>query len=152
MSGLDSCCAVREKRTRGYIGGDDVECHWGTTVREMIQVMEKNYFAAMDFRLAVALVAGLGGMLFWCVAIVGALTGTAVGVAAGLAMLTLSIPAHVFARRLGWSRTSALLTPLVFPALFFAMLNSAWVTTRQGGVSWRNTFYSLEELRVGAVR
>ena len=63
-------------------------------------------------------------------------------------MLTLSIPAHVFARRLGWSRTSALLTPLVFPALFFAMLNSAWVTTRQGGVSWRNTFYSLEDLRV----
>jgi glycosyltransferase involved in cell wall biosynthesis len=140
------------KRTRGFIGGDDVECHWGTTVRGMIQIMEKNYFAAMDFRLAVALVGGFGGMLFWGAAIVGPFTGTSSGVAAGLAMLTLSVPAYVFARRLGWSGASALLTPLIFPVLFYAMLNSAWVTTRQGGVSWRNTFYSLDELRTGAVR
>jgi hypothetical protein len=95
------------KRTRGFIGGDDVECHWGTTVREMIQVMEKNYFATVDFRLAVALAAGLGGILFWCAALVGPLTGTAVGIAAGLAMLTLSVPAYVFARRLGWGIASA---------------------------------------------
>jgi hypothetical protein len=118
----------------------------------MIQVMEKNYFATMDFRLVVALTAGLGGMLFWCAAIVGPFTGTAVGIAAGLAMLTLSIPAYIFARRLSWDGTSALLTPLVFPVLFYAMLNSVWVTTRQGGVCWRNTFYSLEELRNGSVR
>jgi glycosyltransferase involved in cell wall biosynthesis len=140
------------KRTRGFIGGDDVECHWGTTVRGMIQIMEKNYFAAMDFRLAAALAGGLAGMLFWCAAIVGPFTGTAAGVAAGLAMLTLSVPAYVFARRLGWGVTGALLTPLVFPVLFYAMLNSAWVTTRQGGVFWRDTFYSLEELRVAGVR
>jgi glycosyltransferase involved in cell wall biosynthesis len=140
------------KRTRGFIGGDDVECHWGRTVREMIKIMEKNYFATVDFRLAFALAAGLGGLLFWCVAIVGPLTATASGIAAGLAMLTLSVPAYVLARRLGWSLPSALLTPLIFPALFYAVLNSAWVTTRQGGVSWRDTFYSLEELRVGTVR
>jgi glycosyltransferase involved in cell wall biosynthesis len=140
------------KRTRGYIGGSDTECHWGTTVRGMIQVMEKNYFAAMDFRLAASLTGGLGSMFFWCAAIVGPFTGTAAGVAAGLAMLTLSVPAYVFARRLGWRGTSVLLTPLVFPVLFYAMLNSACVTTRQGGVFWRDTFYSLEELRVGAVR
>jgi glycosyltransferase involved in cell wall biosynthesis len=140
------------KRTRGFIGGDDVECHWGTTVREMVKIMEKNYFATVDFRLALALPAGLGGMLFWCVALVGPLTGTAVGIAAGLAMLTLSIPAYVLARRLGWGITSALLTPLIFPALFYAVLNSTWVTIRRGGVSWRGTFCSLEELRAGGIR
>jgi glycosyltransferase involved in cell wall biosynthesis len=140
------------KRTRGFIGGDDAECHWGTTVREMIKVMEKNYFAAIDFRLATALAVGFGGALLWCFAIVGLYTGTAAGVAAGLAMLTLSVPAYILARRLGWSGASALLTPLVFPLLFYAMLNSTWVTTRQGGVYWRNTFYPLDMLRVGAVR
>jgi glycosyltransferase involved in cell wall biosynthesis len=140
------------KRTRGFIGGSDTECHWGTTVRGMIQVMEKNYFAAIDFRFAAALAAGLGGMLVWCAAIVGPFTGSVAGVAAGLAMLTLSIPAYVLARRLGWNGTSALLAPLVFPVLFYAMLNSAWVTTRQGGVFWRDTFYSLDELRSGSVR
>ena len=140
------------KRTRGFIGGSDAQCHWGTTVRGMIQVMEKNYFAVLDFRLPVALATGLSGILLWCVAAVGPFTGTIAGIAAGLAMLSLSIPANVFARRLGWGRTSALLTPLAFPMLFYAILNSAWVTTRQGGVYWRNTFYSLEELRMGAVR
>lgn len=140
------------KRTRGFIGGDDVECHWGTTVRGMIHIMEKNYFAAIDFRLATALAAGLGGVLMWCFAIVGPFTGMAAGEAAGLAMLTLSVPAYVLARRLGWGGASALLTPLVFPVLFYAMLNSTWVTTRQGGVYWRDTFYPLGVLRMGAVR
>jgi cellulose synthase/poly-beta-1,6-N-acetylglucosamine synthase-like glycosyltransferase len=140
------------KRTRGFIGGDDAECHWGTSVRDMIRVMEKNYFAALDFRLAATVAAGLGGMLFWCVAIAGPFTGTVAGIGAGLAMLTLSVPAYILARRLGWGGMSALLTPFIFPALFYAMLKSAWVTTRQGGVYWRETFYSLDELRAGAVK
>ena len=140
------------KRTRGFIGGDDTQCHWGTTVGGMIQVMEKNYFAALDFRLAAALAGGLGGILVWSAAIVGPFTGTAAGIADGLAMLTLSTPAYVLARRLGWPGTSALLTPLVFPLLFYAVLRSAWVTTRQGGVFWRDTFYPLDVLRAGGVR
>ena len=40
------------RRTRAFIGGSDAECHWGTTVPRMIKIMEKNYFAALDFRLA----------------------------------------------------------------------------------------------------
>jgi glycosyltransferase involved in cell wall biosynthesis len=139
-------------RTRGFIGGSDVECHWGTTVREMIKIMEKNYFAAVDFRLTATVAAGLCAVFLWGAAIVGPFTRTAAGVAAGIAMLSLSVPAYVFARRLGWGATSALVTPLVFPFLFYAVLNSAWVTTRQGGVYWRDTFYSLESLRNGAVR
>jgi len=31
--------------TRAFIGGEDVECHWGRTARAMIGLMEKNYFA-----------------------------------------------------------------------------------------------------------
>jgi glycosyltransferase involved in cell wall biosynthesis len=140
------------KRTRGFIGGDDTECQWGGSVRDMIHVMEKNYFAAANFRLAATMASGLVALLIWCAAIIGPFTGTAAGIAAPLAMLSLSVPAQVFARRLRWSAASALLTPFIFPALFYAMLNSAWVTTRQGGVFWRDTFYELEVLRRGAVR
>jgi hypothetical protein len=141
------------KRTRAFIGGDDTECHWGTTVPEMIAVMEKNYFAAIDFRLGVALAVGLGGPLLWLIAAAGPFTGTWAGMAAGVALLSLMLPAGILARRLGWSSwPSAVVSPFIHPALFYAVLRSAVITTRQGGIRWRETFYSLKSLRSGMVR
>jgi hypothetical protein len=40
----------------------------------------------------------------------------------------------------------------MFPALFYALLVSTLVTVRQGGIRWRGTLYSLEQLRAGTVR
>lgn len=139
-------------RTRAFIGGDDVVCHWGRTAFDMVKIMEKNYFAAMDFRLTVALVGGLAGLMFWSSAMVGPLTGTPVGMAAGLAWFSLCIPGYLLNQRLGWRGFGAFLVPLILPLLFYAILRSACVTTWQGGVWWRDTFYSLDELRKGSVR
>ena len=63
------------KRTRAFIGGDDAECHWGTTVRGMIRIMEKNYFAAADFSVAPVLAMGLIGPMLFGAAIVGPFLG-----------------------------------------------------------------------------
>jgi glycosyltransferase involved in cell wall biosynthesis len=140
------------KRTRGFIGGDDVECHWGSTVRDLIRVMEKNYFAAIDFRLGLALAASLTGILLLCAAVLGPFTRTVAGLVAGIAPFSLILPAGAFARKLGWSKRAAVLTPFIFPVLVYALLNSVFVTLRQGGVRWRETFYALETLRKGTVR
>ena len=140
------------KRTRGFIGGADVECHWGTTVRGMIKIMEKNYFAAVDFRLAPVVAGATVFTLIFGTSIVGFWMRTPAGTAAGLAPWTLAFPAAIFARRLGWSPAGAAITPLLYPLLFFALVNSAVVTLRQGGVRWRDTFYSLDTLRRGNVR
>jgi cellulose synthase/poly-beta-1,6-N-acetylglucosamine synthase-like glycosyltransferase len=139
-------------RTRGFIGGDDTECDWGTSVGQMIRIMEKNYFAILDYRLAAALVAGLGGLLTWAAALAGPISGNAAGFAAGGALLTLIVPARIVTQRLGWPASAAALSPFIYPALFNAMLRSAWVTVRQGGVRWRETFYPLDLLRRSAVR
>jgi len=56
------------------------------------------------------------------------------------------------ARRLGGSFGCAALTPLLYPVLVYAVINSAFVTLRQGGVRWRNTFYPLDTLRKGTLR
>jgi hypothetical protein len=114
--------------------------------------MEKNYFAALEYRTSAAFGLGIGGILFWAVALAGPLIGGAPGIAAGAAMLSLSLPAGILARRLGWSWFAAALAPFIFPALFYAVLNSACVTLRQGGVRWRDTFYPLKMLRAGTVR
>ena len=139
-------------RTRAFLGGPDVECHWGTTVPHMIKIMEKNYFAAVDFRLAPVVAGATVLTLMFGTSIIGFWTRTAAGIAAGLAPWSLALPAAIFARRLGWSPASAAITPLLYPVLFFAVVNSAVVTLRQGGVRWRNTFYSLDILRAGNVR
>jgi cellulose synthase/poly-beta-1,6-N-acetylglucosamine synthase-like glycosyltransferase len=140
------------KRTRAFLGGADVECHWGTTVPRMIRLTEKNYFAAVDFRLAPVVAGAIVFTLVFGTSIVGLWTGTAAGIAAGLAPSSLAFPAVVFARRLGWSPASAAITPLLYPVLFFALVNSAVVTLRQRGVRWRETFYALDTLRKGNVR
>ena len=139
-------------RTRAFLGGSDVECHWGTTVRDMIQIMEKNYFAALEYRTSAALILGLGAPLVWLGAVIGPFTGTPAGAAAGLALVSMILPTAILARRLGWPWRSAALTPLVFPALFYALLKSAFVTLRQGGVRWRGTFHPLKRLREGTLR
>src|SRR4029079_18846249 len=134
-------------RTRAFLGGDDVECHWGATVRQMIKIMEKNYFAALEYRAIAALVLGVCAPIVWLGPIIGPFTGTLAGAAAGLALCSLMLPAAILARRLNWPWRYAALTPFIYPALFYAALQSALVTLRHGGVRWRDTFYSLDQLR-----
>jgi glycosyltransferase involved in cell wall biosynthesis len=140
------------KRTRGFLGMDDVECHWGTTLGNMIKIMEKNYFAVTDFRLWLVVAGSFAAMLVLCTLVAGLITGTPAGLAAGLSPLTLILPAAILARRLGWSWPCAVWVPFMVPVFLYALLNSTFVTMRQGGIRWRETFYPLESLRAGAVR
>ena len=139
-------------RTRGFIGGDDMDCDWGVTARRMIHHMEKNYFAAAEFSVTGALCLSFGNTLLWLAGVIGPMTGTPAGIAAGLALLSLSLPANVVARRLGWSPLSAIAVPFCLPLMFYAILRSTVLTLRQGGIRWRDTFYPLAALRDGRVR
>lgn len=140
------------KRTRAFLGADDVECHWGKTVWSMVKIMEKNYFAALDYRLGVAM-AGIGVVIMVCALLVlGFLSGTPAGIVAGLSPMSLVIPAAILARRVGWSWPCAIWMPFMLPVFWYALLNSAFVTLLQGGIRWRETFYPLGVLRAGNVR
>jgi len=140
------------KRTRGFLGVEDVECHWATTIGGMVKIMEKNYFAAIDFRLGLALAGATAVVLAGCILVAGLLSGTAAGLAAGLSPLSLILPGAILARRLGRSWPCAVLMPFMVPVFWYALLHSTWVTLRQGGIRWRDTFYPLDTLRAGNVR
>lgn len=140
------------KRTRGYLGSRDIECHWGTTVSSMVKIMEKNYFAAVDFRLPIV-VAGVTFVAAVCgIVMAGLFSATPAGLIAGLSPLLCIAPSAILAKRVGWPVSSALPTPLMFPVFWYALINSTFVTLRQGGVRWRDTFYPLKTLRAGMVR
>jgi glycosyltransferase involved in cell wall biosynthesis len=140
------------KRTRAFLGVDDVVCHWGTTVGSMVKVMEKNYFAVLDYRVSLVLAGSAFVLLVFSIIVVGLIAQTALGLAAAFSPLLLTLPAALLARRLGWEWRCAIFTPLMLPIFWYTLLNSTFVTLRQGGIRWRETFYPLETLRAGNVR
>src|SRR5262249_46947701 len=79
-------------RTRAFIGGDDVECHWGETARDLIKIMEKNYFAAIDYRTFLAILVGVIMPLLWLAALLGPFSSTFIGWTAFAALLSIAIP------------------------------------------------------------
>jgi hypothetical protein len=64
----------------------------------------------------------------------------------------LILPAGILARRLGWSWPCAVGMPSMVPVFLYALLHSTFVTRRQGGIRWRDTFYPLAILRSRNVR
>ena len=140
------------QRTRAFIGSDDAECHWGTRAWGMVKIMEKNYFAALDYRVGLVVAGSVFVILVSTILIIGLLSGTVAGLAAAFSPLSLILPAGILAQRLGWSWSSAVYVPFMFPLFLYTLLNSVFVTLRQGGIRWRETFYPLETLRSGNVQ
>jgi glycosyltransferase involved in cell wall biosynthesis len=139
-------------RTRAFLGAGDIECHWGTTLREMVRVMEKNYFAVIDYRLALVFAGTAFATIVFGTIIAGAILHTPLGIAVALSPFALILPAVIIARRMHWAAHSSLLVPFMLPVFLYALLNSTYVTLRQGGIRWRETFYPLAQLRAGGVR
>ncbi len=130
------------------LGTGEVSVRWQVGLGGMVRGLEKNFFAALDFRLgAVPIVIGavlLVGVLphaglfvgpWWQRAICGA------GVAAVAAMLEAS--GGLFGVR--WYHALGL--PLGALACVVALIRSVVVTLRDGGVRWRGHHYPLGALK-----
>jgi len=139
-------------KCRGFLGGSDTRCHWGTTLGQGIRLTEKNYFAAVHYSGALAWGIGIFVGLLWIGVAIALASATVLGLVAVLAGGLLALPAIVFARRLQWPIGAAFLAPFVHSLAAYAVVRSAFLTWRRGGVQWRDTFYPLAELRDGAVR
>jgi len=140
------------RRTRAYWGGHDMEVEWAATAGQLVRAIEKNIFAMLRFSVPLVLLAVGINFFLWGGALLGPLTGRPAGIAAGLALATLILPARMVSRRAGWGWLPALLAPLFFITLAVAVARSALVTLARGGVRWRDTFYPLAQLRRGVVK
>ena len=114
--------------------------------------MEKNYFAALDYRLGLVIAGSIFVILLFVILIFGLVSGTPAGLVAAFSPLSLILPAGILARRVGWSWPCAAWVPFMFPMFLYILLNSTLVTLCQGGIRWRETFYPLQTLREGNVR
>ena len=139
-------------RCRGFLGGADTRCHWGTTLGEGIRLTGKNYFAAVRYNAAIVWGLAAFVVVLWIGVIAALASGTWIGLAAVGSGALLALPAVVFSRRLGWPLAAACLAPLVYSLAAYAVLRSAVLTLRRGGVQWRDTFYALDDLRAGDLK
>lgn len=135
-------------RTRVLLGGDTVSVRWQFGLGGMIRGMEKNFFAAADFRVVQAAAGGVALLVVGAAPHVGLFIGPwwsraicAAGVAAVCAIVAAA------GRQNGMAWYYGLTMPVSAGLVVFSLVRSTWFTLLRGGVSWRKHHYPLAALR-----
>ena len=133
-------------RQRVAIAPGMVSLHWAAGANGIVNVMTKNLFSIFRFRLELMFGACVWLTLF-CLGpyLFLALPGTRMPAA-----LTLFAIAGLYAlskRHSGIASAYWLLFPVAAMIFLYSIIKSTFATLRDGGVTWRGTFYSLAELR-----
>lgn len=137
-------------RQRMVSGRGAVVVEWYATLGDLVRGLEKNAFAAADYRLARAVVGGLALLVLF----LGPLGGLVLGRGttrwlSAAALLSMGVAYADNARRYGTSPWLAPLLPLAGAVVAYASLRSIVLAAATGRIRWRGTSYSLEELRRG---
>lgn len=125
-----------------------IRVEWYRTATETIRGLEKNAFAHFDYRPVVTTLAMLATLCLVFMPLAGTfLLPTLAGwfsLAGSVAMLLFAIlTTRMIHLASGWG----LLFPIGTLLVVYATLRSMSVTLKQHGIVWRDTFYSLRELR-----
>ena len=135
-------------RQECLLGYDFVSVRWYDTVGGMIDGLMKNAFALMDFSIVQTLL-GVGAVVMlsivppWGVLFSGGLARLFFLAAVGLRIL-LSLRCCRSMKISIWNVAGVLISPYIN---CYAVLKSAYMTRKNGGISWRGTFYSLLKLQ-----
>jgi hypothetical protein len=132
------------------LGTPLVSVKWQTGLSGVIRGLEKNAFAGVRFSVALALAAVTVHTLAMALPPILAATGPA-RLPFGLVALATLATYALSVRAIGYPLALALTYPVASLLLSYMVLRSMYVTLRDGGVTWRGTFYPLDELRRGKV-
>jgi len=140
-AGFRSCVGVAQKH---------VSVRWHAGAGNIVRGVTKNFFAAASYSLGIVAAQSFGifctnilpfvALPFlrgWPLAFDAFAVAAALGFHAGVAVVMRVSPLYALTDRLG---------AILFT---YMLLRSTVVTMWQGGIVWRGTFYSLEELRRG---
>ena len=133
-----------------YWGRECLGVEWYPSMSDLIRGLEKNLFAGAQYQYWRALL-GIIGILFvavapWLSIFSGnwLLSLTAVGAFSGYWLAWISGDK---AQGVGW--LERLISPLLLFVIAWALARSTFITWLQGGIQWRETFYSIADLRRG---
>lgn len=134
------------------IGTDTIGVRWYRSLREVIRGLEKNAFSGVDYRISVTVVSSLMALTLnvWPFVAVLVTAGDVqlINGLVGLLMVT-------FVTWTSWQMKSGWWSGLLFPVTVSIFVYIQWrtmlLTLWRGGISWRDTFYSLDELKRNVV-
>ncbi len=139
-------------RQRIYNGWADLEAEWANSLGQSVRAVEKNWFAGVDYNVAKSVTAILFVAALCGIAIAGPWLAPGVGWIAFASLWAPAIPGVLQIRRAGWPWWVLPFIPFGFMLFCWAGIHSTVKTLRTGGIRWRDTFYTLAELRRGLVR
>lgn len=132
-------------------GGELLAIRYQEGIWGLVKGIEKNAFAAADFKwskllLTVFVLLAISWPPYLLVMFSTTALGALLGWSGMLAIMLFSYRVRYFPTWWG-----VLFFPFVCSFMAFAVLRSAILTSLRGGVQWRDTFYSIDELRKGKV-
>jgi cellulose synthase/poly-beta-1,6-N-acetylglucosamine synthase-like glycosyltransferase len=123
-----------------------VRLHWASGLFGVVNVMTKNLFAAFRFRILLLLGACVGFATLG-IAPVLFLVPSATRIPALIALAAIALLYVPSYRSSRISPFYAVFFPASAALFLYSMLRSMVITLKDGGVTWRRTFYPLTELR-----
>ncbi|MHB0957938.1 MAG: glycosyltransferase family 2 protein [Pirellulaceae bacterium] len=139
-------------RQRFLLGRTMVRVPWYASVRELVCGMEKNAFAGVDYRIStvIALTAYLIAFDVWPFLATIVLRGPAQYLYLATVLVLLG-QALWTAHDMGLSPWSAALFPLAVLLMIYIQWRAMVLAFLQDGIRWRDTHYSLAELRANKI-
>jgi glycosyltransferase involved in cell wall biosynthesis len=145
---------VKQAGFRSSVGlaQDAVIVRWHAGLGNLVRGVTKNFFAAVGYNLGLALLAAIGLLLVNVAPFVAIFIShgwiRVLAVAAVIVALGFHVGVDVVMRV---SPLYALTHPIGAVLFCYMLLRSTVVTLLHGGVTWRDTFYPLDELKRGVV-
>ena len=131
---------------------DGLSIRWQSGAWSCVTGLEKNAFASANY----SVIQLLGICLMTAAVFCGPAVGAVFAGEARSGFLAAAVLSHLLYGFNAWLfGHSFWLFPMLMPsglAFVFAFLRSGWITLRQGGVRWRDTFYPLDLLRRNVYR
>jgi glycosyltransferase involved in cell wall biosynthesis len=126
-----------------------VSVHWASGVSGILNGLMKNLFAIFNFHPSLVLLSSLWLTIF-CIAPAAFLVLPQTRTPAILTLVSIATLYILSSRQSRVSPWYAFFFPLSALLIVFSILRSMFTTLRNGGVTWRGTFYPLAELRKNA--
>jgi glycosyltransferase involved in cell wall biosynthesis len=129
-----------------------VSVEWYRTIGETIDGLMKNSFAVVQYRPVLMVAGALFYLIVGLAPLAAAILGAGpVRLLGGLAIAVQLLVHLAAAREAGLPKRAVLFYPIIYVLFAWILLRALVLNLAQGGIVWRGTFYSLEELRKNRV-